>query len=162
MQISKTSFALSDFDFWVGIWKARHCRLRERLVGCDEWIEFGGTSEVRKILDGSGIIEDNLLDLPGAPYKAASLKIFDPETQNWIIWWVDGRYPERADPPVVGGFADGVGIFHADDVFNGEPIRVRFIWSHITPRSCRWEQAFSADAGRSWETNWTMQFERVE
>jgi len=38
---------------------------------------------------------------------------------------------------------------------------VVYRWSDITADSCRWEQAFSADGGVSWETNWTMQFSRT-
>ena len=37
-------------------------------------------------------------------------------------------------------------------------VRVRFIWTAVSPTTCRWEQAFSADGERSWETNWTMEF----
>ncbi len=34
-------------------------------------------------------------------------------------------------------------------------------WSDITPTLARWEQAFSPDGGKSWETNWIMEFTRV-
>jgi hypothetical protein len=66
-----------------------------------------------------------------------------------------------AQPPVVGGFRDGVGVFEGDDVFEGIPIRVRFVWSDITSHSARWEQFFSSDAGKTWEKNWSMEFERI-
>ena len=46
-----------------------------------------------------------------------------------------------------------------DDTFAGRPIRVRFTWSGVTTRTPRWEQAFSADGGETWETNWVMEFE---
>jgi hypothetical protein len=74
---------------------------------------------------------------------------------------LDSRQPHQLDPPVVGGFHNGVGTFFADDQFQGKPIRVRFIWSDITPSSARWQQAFSDDAGATWETNWIMDFKRV-
>ena len=61
-----------------------------------------------------------------------------------------------------GNFHNGVGTFECDDTFNGKPIRVRFIWSRITPNSAHWEQAFSPDGGKSWDTNWEMQFTRAE
>jgi hypothetical protein len=46
-------------------------------------------------------------------------------------------------------------------VFEGQPIRVRFLWLEITARSPRWEQAFSPDGGTSWKTNWIMTFTRI-
>jgi hypothetical protein len=76
------------------------------------------------------------------------------------IWWLDGRSPHQLDVPVVGRFEDGVGTFLADDMFEGRPIKVRFLWTCRDIDNCRWEQAFSEDAGKSWETNWTMDFAR--
>jgi len=65
------------------------------------------------------------------------------------------------DPPVKGRFVNGVGLFYSDSVINGKTIRTRFTWSTITPTAARWEQAYSSDAGKTWETNWVMQFTRV-
>jgi hypothetical protein len=89
------------------------------------------------------------------------IRAFDPEAGTWSIWWLDGRYPGRIDPPVHGGFKDGVGTFIGDDVLNGKPIKMRFRWTNITPTSAHWEQAFSPDGGKTWETNWSMEFRRA-
>jgi len=151
----------ADFDFFMGRWRVHHRRLRQRLAGCTDWDEFQGTCHTWPLMDGHGNVDDNWLDLPAGPYRAATLRAFDPRTRQWAIWWLDGRQPDRLDVPMRGGFADGVGRFLADDSFEGRPIRVRFIWSHITPTGARWEQAFSTDGGREWETNWVMDFERV-
>ena len=85
-----------------------------------------------------------------------SVRVFDPATKLWSIWWIDGRHP-HLEPPVHGRL-EGVGTFEGDDVFEGRPIRVRFLWSGISARSARWEQAFSADGGATWEVNWVMRF----
>ncbi|MGN6829208.1 DUF1579 domain-containing protein [Paucibacter sp. M5-1] len=148
----------ADFDFIIGRWAVRHRRLRERLAGCSEWQEFSGSSSTRKILGGFGNIEDNLLALPEGEYRAAALRSFDPASGQWSIWWLDARRPQGLDVPVVGRFAEGVGSFFADDALDGRPIRVRFLWSVPASGLPRWEQAFSADAGQTWETNWTMDF----
>ena len=84
------------------------------------------------LLGGAGNVDDNVLELPAGTYRAISLRSFDPVTNQWSIWWLDGRTPGRLDPPVVGGFEDGVGTFIAGDTFDGRPILVRFIWSDIT------------------------------
>ena len=87
-----------------------------------------------------------------------SFRFFDPDTGSWSIYWADSRRPGLLDPPVIGSFSDGVGVFEGDDTFEGRPIRVRFIWSGVETPTPRWEQAFSDDGGRAWETNWVMEF----
>lgn len=151
-----------DFDFFTGRWWVHHRRLQRRLEGDTRWDEFGGTCETRAILGGLGNVDDNLLDLPAGTYRAATVRLFNPATRLWSIWWVDARNP-GFEPPVLGGFdhKDGIGTFFGEDSLNGRPIRVRFIWSEITATSARWQQAFSADGGASWETNWHMRFQRA-
>jgi hypothetical protein len=151
-----------DFDFLTGRWRVRHARLKERLAGCRDWLEFEGTSELWTTLDGRGTIDDNYIGLPGDPYRAVTIRGYDPKTEIWAIWWLDGRRPHQIEPPVFGRFKDGVGIFVGDDTFNGHPIKVRFTWSRFTDDSARWEQAFSPNGGESWETNWRMDFTRTQ
>ncbi len=154
---------LHDFDFWIGEWRVHHRRLKERLADSHDWIEFEGTSSVRKTMDGWGNVDDNFLDLPGGAYHGVGIRSYDPISARWAIWWLDGRKPfGDLDPSVKGRFDNGVGTFYADDTFNGKPIRMRFTWSHITPTSAHWEQAYSADGGKTWETNWLMEMQRVK
>jgi hypothetical protein len=150
----------TDFDFLFGSWTVEHRRLKERLVGCDVWEEFGGTCTAYPILGGAANVDDNVLELPGGSYRASSIRSFDATTRTWAIWWLDQRNPHALDVPVVGAFRDGVGEFFANDVLNGRPVMVRFGWSATQSVSPVWEQAFSVDEGVSWETNWIMQFRR--
>ena len=152
--------APTDFDFVHGDWTVKHRRLVQRLAGCDDWIEFDGEMSTRPILGGFGNLEDNRLQFPEGEFRAVALRSYDAAAGTWSIWWLDGRFPGRIDVPVVGAFVDGVGTFFADDTFEGRPIRIRFLWSRASADELRWEQAFSADAGRTWETNWTMRFSR--
>lgn len=153
---------LHDFDFLVGEWRAHHVRLKERLAGCHEWVAFDGTSRFRLLMDGWANVDDNVLDLPGGAYRGVTLRAYDPKTGQWAIWWLDSRNPfAELDPPVRGRFVDGTGTFYADDSYRGRPIRVRFIWKRISPASAHWEQAFSRDGGKTWETNWTTDFTRA-
>jgi hypothetical protein len=153
--------APTDFDFLIGRWRVAHRRLNERLKGCSQWASFGGLCVSHRVLGGFGNVDDNLLDLPSGPYRAVTMRAFDPAQSSWSIWWLDGRRPGTLDVPMVGRFADGVGSFYADDMLDGRPIRVRFRWTLPLPDAPRWEQAFSADAGSSWEINWIMDFERL-
>jgi len=151
----------NDFDFFHGRWTVKHRRLVQRLAGCTDWQEFSGSCEVAPLLGGAGNVDDNVINPPGGTYRAATLRAFDPALRQWSIWWLDGRYPAaRLDPPMVGRFEGGTGTFYADEVFEDRPIRVRFLWLKTTTPTPRWEQAFSTDAGRTWETNWEMDFER--
>lgn len=152
---------MGDFSFQTGLWHVQHHKLSERLVGCQDWVAFEGQCRAWEILDGEGNVEDQWLDDPAGPYRAAALRRRDPSSGQWSIWWHDGR-SIALDPPVVGGFESGIGRFFASDILRGQPIRVRFEWRDISDRHARWEQAFSDDNGRSWEVNWRMQFDRVD
>lgn len=151
-----------DFDFEFGRWNVKHRRLRKRLEQCTDWELFDGTAETYPVLGGNGNIEDNVLDISTGTYRAVALRSFDPVSKNWAIWWLDGRSPHALDVPVIGRFEDGIGIFFADDIHESQPLRVRFTWSRTDSLSPRWEQAMSVDGGVTWETNWTMDFERAD
>jgi len=151
-----------DFDFFIGSWRVAHRYLTQRLANAAEWKEFTGVTVTRKILGGFGNVDDNTLDKPDGAYRAVTLRSFDQQTRQWSIWWLDGRHPGQLDTPMRGSFENGVGLFFADDVLDGRPIRVRFTWTQNDGDGPRWEQAFSADGGATWETNWIMRFTRSD
>jgi hypothetical protein len=154
--------APTDFDFIIGDWTVHHRRLNARLKGCEEWTEFTGRTSTVKTLGGFGNLEDHLLDFPDGRVRALALRSWCAASGTWSIWWLDGRRPAALDVPMVGKFSDNVGLFFADDVLDGQPIKVRFTWSAQPGRNPTWEQAFSNDGGQSWETNWTMEFVRAD
>lgn len=149
-----------DFDWLVGDWKVRHHRLKERLMGSNEWEDFDGTSKLWLTLGGLGTVDDNLLELPAGTYRAVGIRAFDPDAKHWSIWWLDARKKE-IDPPVKGNFKDGMGEFIGDDTLRGMPVKVRFRWTKIDTPAPHWEQAFSPDGGKTWEDNWHMDFRRA-
>ena len=158
---SATTSSARDFDFFEGTWQVSHRRLKERLAGCTDWEVFAGTSHVQKTLGGLGNMDDNWIDLPTGAYRALTLRTFDPATQNWSIWWLDGREPGKLDTPLMGRFEGAEAEFFADDVLQGQPIKIRFRWDARNPNQPIWAQAFSADAGLTWEPNWEMRFSRM-
>jgi len=149
----------TDFDFLPGEWNIHNRRLRERLAGSDEWDEFEATSVARQIFDGRGN-EDEYRTNHAGGFVGMSFRFFDPTTRQWSIYWADSRRLGLLEPPVLGSFSGDVGVFEGDDTFGGRPIRVRYIWSGVTTPTPRWEQAFSEDGGKTWETNWVMEFTR--
>jgi hypothetical protein len=153
--------AAAGFDFLIGSWQVRHRKLRERLAGSKQWFEFPGSLVVRPILGGLGNIDENVLDDPAGRYRASSIRRFDPAAGNWSIYWADERYLGIGDP-VVGRFDGDIGRFYGDETLGGRPIRIRFTYEDLEPGRARWSQAFSPDAGQSWETNWIMDFTQQE
>ncbi|WP_155335732.1 hypothetical protein [Acrocarpospora corrugata] len=147
----------NNFDFLVGTWDVANRKLRERGVGCEDWDDIPATTEVRSFFDGGGNFDE--IVFPGS--RGATVRLYDAKTDLWSLHWMVNE--GGMDPvPCVGRFEDdGVGRFYADEILEGRPTRVRFIWSAITLVSCRWEQAFSYDAGETWETNWFMDFTRT-
>lgn len=149
----------ADFDFLIGTWDSQQRRLKQRLKGCDEWEEFHAVSVARKILSGLGNFDEVTLETPGGRVLGVTLRLFDPQTQLWSIYWSSSAH-STLDTPMVGRFEHGRGEFYDHEVFEGRFIFSRFIWTSSGPDACRWEQALSADGGRTWETNWTMDLTR--
>lgn len=150
-----------DFDFLIGRWAIHNRRLRERLKGSQEWEEFSATSSVRMVLDGLGNIDEIALDRESGRIGGMTLRIFNPGSRQWSIYWADTG-EATLQKPVVGEFKQGRGEFYSQEPFEGRSIFCRFIWTVITPDLCLWEQAFSDDGGVTWETNWTMECTRLE
>ena len=153
---------LHDFDFFMGRWNVHGRRLRERLKGSHEWIDIDATTVARPFLSGLGNEDEFHTDFwPG--FVGMSFRFFNPHTKKWSIYWADNRSGgvELVEgPPVVGSFSGDVGIFEGPDTFEGRPIVVRYTWSRVNTPSPRWEQAFSEDGGKTWETNWVNDFTR--
>jgi hypothetical protein len=149
-----------DFDFLIGTWKIQHRRLKERLKGCAEWEEFEGTGKVRSILGGLGNVDELIMHRASGKVQAITVRLYNPATREWSIYWTASSNPGRMDVPMVGKFDGPRGEFYSQEVFEGRHIFNRFIWNVDSSDSCHWEQAFSADGGKTWETNWTMKFTR--
>ena len=91
--------SIHDFDFYIGTWHVHHRRLKERLVGSDEWQEFDGTSTAWTLLDGAGNVDDNVLELPDGPYRAVSLRIVRPvvgDVVDLVARWPQPGHPRPA------------------------------------------------------------------
>src|SRR5262249_29247879 len=149
-----------DFDFLFGSWNIHNCYLKGRLRHSTEWIEFDARSQVEPLLDGFGQLDRYFAVRDGSPFEGITLRLFDPATGDWTIHWADTANAHALLPPMVGRFTGGVGEFYGDEMANGKKVRCRFVWSRPTADTARWEQAFSEDGGKTWETNWIMTFAR--
>ena len=98
-----------DFDFLIGRWNVRNLRLRERLVGSNDWEEFDATSVARPLFDGMGNEDEFRTDHDGG-FIGMSFRFFDAASQRWSIYWADSRRCGVLDPPVFGIFDGDVGV----------------------------------------------------
>lgn len=162
-----TATALHDFDFLAGRWAVSHRRLTRRLQGSADWQTFHSTGTVWALPGGVANFDTLVADDWRPGWVGMSYRVYDPRADRWSIYWMtnDGGGIDAAsghlDPPVVGRFHGDEGVFEGSDVIDGQPVRVRYRWLRHGPAAARWEQAFSADGGQSWETNWVMDFERL-
>jgi hypothetical protein len=147
----------NDFDFLVGKWHIHNKKLKSRLNHCTEWLEFEATHEMRKVLTGTGNVENIHIDFDGVPYEGMAVRLFNPLTKLWSIYWSDNN-SGTLDKPVVGSFDGFIGTFYCTETHNGKPIIVQFRWDVSNPEKPTWSQAFSADNGQTWEWNWYMSF----
>jgi hypothetical protein len=149
-----------DFDFWFGAWKIHNRRLLRPLTGSSTWIEFEGTVVARPVWGGRANMDEFEADSPTGHIEGMTVRTYNPKTHQWSIYWANQANGVFSLPATVGKFKDGRGEFYDQEEFNGLNIFVRYTWISASHDSARWEQAFSADGGKTWETNWTMDFTR--
>ena len=150
-----------DFDFEIGNWKTHLSRLQHPLSGSHTWIEYEGTSVVRKIWDGRANLVELEVDGPTGHVEGLSLRLYNPQSHQWSLNFANAGGGSLS-VPTVGEFKNGRGEFYDQEPFNGRMILVRNVWMDMTANSCRFEQAFSDDGGKTWEANWIAVDMRVK
>ena len=149
-----------DFDFFEGKWLLRNKKLKTRLNNCTEWTEFESTQEMYRILKGIGNIDNFLAEFDGEPFEGMTVRLFNPITKLWSIYWADSNVGVL-DPPVLGSFENNVGHFFTKDTFNDRKVIVVFRWDARDRNNPIWSQAMSDDNGKTWEWNWYMYMSKI-
>ena len=151
-----------DFDFLIGNWKAHVRRLPDRLVGSNNWIEYNGISNHKKLLNSNANFEEFEVDSPEKHLhiKGQTLRLYNPDSHQWSIYLLDLDKGVLSVSPVVGKFNGNRGEFYDQEQYKGRAVRVRYLWLNISSKSARMEQSFSADGGKTWETNWICELSR--
>jgi hypothetical protein len=150
-----------DFDFEMGRWQTHMRRLAHPLRGATDWLQYEGTSTVRKVWGGRA----NLLELdvsgPEGRIEALSLRLYNPDSHQWSLNFSSVK-GGTLSTPTIGEFRHGRGEFYDQETLDGRAILVRFVIFDITANSCHFEQAFSADGGKTWEVNWIATDTRIK
>jgi hypothetical protein len=150
-----------DFDFEIGTWKTQLKRLVHPLSGSNQWTEYEGTTTVRKVWNGRANLVELVADGPAGHFEGLNLRLYDPQSRQWSLNFANAGSGTLGQP-TIGEFRNGRGEFHDQETFNGRAILVRFVVLPIDANTVRFEQAFSDDGGRTWETNWIATDTRIE
>jgi hypothetical protein len=150
-----------DFDFEIGAWRTHLKRLLRPLTGSTSWVEYEGTTFVRKVWDGRANLVELDVTGPAGHIEALSLRLYNPEARQWSLNF-SNRAGGTMSVPAIGEFRNGRGEFYDQETLNGRAILVRFVISDITANSCHFEQSFSDDGGKTWEANWIATDTRVK
>lgn len=161
IQPSATS-SQNDFNFLEGKWKVQNRKLKTRLNNSNDWSEFDSELHMRKTINGLGNVENYYAEFDGKPFEGQAIRLFNPQTKLWTIYWTDSNNPVMDQHPVTGSFENGIGKFYAIDTFLNKPIIVLYQWDVTDLQQPKWSQAFSVDDGKTWEWNWEMILTRIQ
>jgi hypothetical protein len=150
-----------DFDFEIGTWKTHLRRLLHPLTGSKTWVEYEGTTVVHKVWNGRANLVELQAEGPAGHFEGLNLRLYNPQAHQWSLNFANSSGGTLSQP-TIGEFKNGRGEFFDQETLNGRAIFVRFVISDITPNSCRFEQAFSDDGGKTWEINWIATDTRVQ
>ena len=150
-----------DFDFEIGTWTTHLKRLVHPLSGSDEWVEYEGVTTVRKVWNGRANLVELTADGPAGHFEGLNLRLYNPQSGQWSLNFANSRTGTLGQP-TIGGFANGRGKFYDQEDFDGRAVFVRFVIIPVNADTIRFEQAFSADGGKTWELNWVATDTRLK
>ncbi len=150
------------FDFNIGMWKSRIRRLVHPLSGSNTWVNYNGTVRVRPVWGGRANLEEVEADGAAGHLEFVELRLYNADSHQWSINGASGSDGVVVQPPMIGEFKSGRGLFYDQEYFHGRAIFVRQIWSVISPSSYSMVQSFSGDGGKTWEANFIADVTRVQ
>ena len=162
-EINNTIIEIQNFDFLIGKWNVINKRLKERLKNNNEWLEFPAKMETKPFLNGLGLMDEMKSSHFGDDFIGFSIRMVNPKTNIWTIYWADTSSPEYyLKEQVIEKFKNGIGEFFGKETFNNKEVKLRFIWKKPSVDTAKWEQAYYDEIKNEWETNWTMLFTSIK
>ena len=149
-----------DFDWDIGAWQTHQRRRLHPLTGSTAWVDYHGTDIVKKLWNGgnTGMIE---ADGPAGHLEIFTIRLYNPDSHQWGITFTNPASGTIA-PILTGEFKNGRAEFYDQEPYKGRMILVRFAITSFTANSCRFEQSFSDDGGKTWEMNFIVTETRVK
>ena len=160
MNDQQLAFVGNDFDFLIGQWRVVNSRLRHWLCDSTDWFEFESVHTEKKLASGLGTFAMHEYLLEGSAFARSVLRQYSPSDQFWKICRMDAMSPVKFSE-LIGSFWAGKGRFLSKGIFKDQDVLVWVEWTKVCETFVCWEQALSGDNGKTWETNWVMEFYRV-
>lgn len=108
------------------------------LTGSKQWIEFDGTSVTRKVWYGRAWIEEFETDGPTGHIEGLTLRLYNPESHQWSLYWANSKNGTMGGPPNVGEFKDGRAEFLSRTRSRqNDPDSIRLVQYHCEFRTLR-------------------------
>lgn len=143
-----------QFDFWLGSWEVNLRMLQEDLTWEDR---VAARVRIYSVLDGKAVLE--LWD--SEPIKGFSIRYYDPARDAWVLWLNWPGQDRSGGSALEGRFRHGRGEFMRNFTSAaGEEGIARYTFSDIGRDRLRWDDAYSTDGGKTWASNWIMEFRR--
>ncbi len=149
-----------DFDFEIGDWKTHLRRLVHPLTGSTTWVEYEGTSVVRKVWNGRANLVELVADGAAGHFEGLNLRLYNPESHQWSLNFANSNGGTLSQP-TIGRIQEWTRrVFRPGNTERpGHFCSICYLGHHP---SCRFEQAFSDDGGKTWEVNWIATDTRVK
>jgi hypothetical protein len=141
----------SQFDFWIGDWNITYSDT------------LHASNHIEKIMGGC-TVQENFND-PNGNYIGKSWSVYNKNYKMWQQTWVDNQ----------GGYIALTGGMQGDSMVLITPERtvptnisatgkiiMRMVYHNIKPDSFEWDWEGSTDGGKTWKSNWHLNYQRKQ
>jgi hypothetical protein len=139
-----------QLDFWVGEWE---------LTTVGQNVPGKSRNKVSKILDGCVVLEE-FDGAQGSKLVGKSFSAFDRATGKWKQTWVDNT---ASYLDFDSAMVDGDMSFWREAVQkDGRKQQQRMVFKDVRKDSLKWLWQKSEDGGRTWMTQWEIEYKRLK
>src|SRR5258708_7845427 len=89
-----------DFDFEIGTWKTHLRGLLHPLTGPATWVEYEGTTVVRKVWNGRANLVELVADGPAGHFEGLNLRLYNPQSHQWSLNFASSSGGTMSPPPI--------------------------------------------------------------
>lgn len=147
-----------QFDFWIGAWDV-NLRIKQP---DNTWLDqVKSIAHIYPILNGQAILELWNETSSENGIKGYSLRYFREDLDVWELWLNWPRKNRSSNGFLRGQFRHNRGDFYSKQMQGDSTTLIsRYSFNDITPVSLRWDDSYSKDDGKTWTSNWIMEFSR--